>query len=155
MNDAASDQTVPPVDKTIRVRASQARAFEAFTAEINDWWPLAKHSIESENAVALVLEPKTGGAIYQTMADGSTIPWGRVETFDPPSRLVLSWHIGVPPEQASRVEITFKEAGDGMTEVRLIHSGFEAMAPDEAASVRNHYDAGWVSVFETSYAGFF
>jgi len=34
---------VAPVKKSVRVSASQARAFEVFTARFDSWWPKSHH----------------------------------------------------------------------------------------------------------------
>lgn len=49
----------------------------------------------------------------------------------PPRRVVLSWHITPAwtyepdPAQASRVEVTFHDLGDGTTRVDLLHDRIE------------------------------
>ncbi|MER9080840.1 hypothetical protein [Mesorhizobium sp. M0895] len=39
-----------------------------------------------------VLEPKTGGYLYDRGTDGSVCRWARVLAYDPPNRLLLSWN---------------------------------------------------------------
>jgi hypothetical protein len=57
------------------------------------WWPLATHKIGKAKAVDTVIEPRVGGRWYERGDDGSTCDWGRVPSWEPPSRLVLSWDI--------------------------------------------------------------
>jgi len=146
---------VKPVEKLISVKATPKDAFRAFAFETDHWWPIAEHSIDAANTDRMVLEPWQDGAIYQVQKDGSKIPWGSVTTFDPPNRLVLAWHIGFPAENASTVEVTFVDDGDGNTDVRLSHSDFEAMSPDDAENLSIGYGQGWVSVFEVHYREYF
>ena len=49
-----------PVRKTIRVRATQARAFEVFTAGLHKWWP-RDHGIVGSPIAQNVFEAKAGG----------------------------------------------------------------------------------------------
>ena len=52
--------TMAPVRKTIRVRATQARAFEVFTAGLHKWWP-RDHGIVGSPIAQNVFEAKAGG----------------------------------------------------------------------------------------------
>jgi uncharacterized protein YndB with AHSA1/START domain len=155
MNKVDQIQRVAPIEKTVQVKSTPENAFKAFTEEIAAWWPLDRHSLDSENADSLVFEAELGGAVYQTMKDGSTIPWAKVQSFSPPDGFVLDWHIGVPPENSSRVELSFTDIGDGLTEVVLHHSEFENSAPDDPETYRGHFANGWVTVFEDCFAGHF
>ncbi|MBT3989307.1 MAG: hypothetical protein HON14_18865 [Rhodospirillaceae bacterium] len=155
MNKVNQIQRVAPIEKKVRVKSTSEAAFKAFTEEIASWWPLDRHSLDSENVDSLVFEAELGGAIYQTMKDGTTIPWAKVQKFTPPDGFVLDWHIGVEPENASRVEVTFSDAGDGMTEVTLLHSDFENSSPEDPEAYKGHYANGWVTVFEDCFAGHF
>lgn len=149
---AGTISVIAPVEKMIRVRATPERAFEAFTKELGVWWPIETNSLDTENAEAIVLEPKIGGRLYQRQKDGSIIEWATVEVMDAPERLVLSWFVGRAPTQSSTVEITFQDVGGGLTEVRLVHSGFENMEVDDPQDHRDRYDNGWVNVFDRRFA---
>lgn len=143
---------VAPVDKTIRVRATPERAFEAFTAELGQWWPIETNSLDSENAAEIVLEPRHGGRLFQRQKDGSVIEWATVTTFDPPERLALAWYVGRGPDQASTVTVMFKDIGAGLTEVHLVHDNFEGLGVDNPQDHRDRYNNGWVNVFDRAYA---
>ena len=141
-----------PIRKTIEVPCAPAEAFRIFTAEIDRWWPKDTHSAsagEGKVALSVTMEPREGGAVYETGYDEETRPWGTVREWSPPDRVVLSWHIGAPPENTTVVEVTFHGEDEG-TCVTLVHSGWEN-APDP--SMRDRYDSGWVKVFEEKYAG--
>lgn len=141
-----------PIRKTIEVPCKPADAFRVFTAEIDSWWPKASHSLsagEGTAAAGITMEPREGGALFETRPDGGTHPWGMVKVWSPPERVVFSWHVGAPPENATTVEVTFREEGGG-TRVTLVHSDWENAA---SPSARDHYDSGWVEVFEKSFAG--
>jgi uncharacterized protein YndB with AHSA1/START domain len=85
--------TVAPVRKSINVAAAPDRAFHVFTAGMSRWW-IKSHSINKKSPIKdIVIEPKAGGRWYERGEDGSTCDWGRVLSWEPPTRLVLSWEI--------------------------------------------------------------
>jgi uncharacterized protein YndB with AHSA1/START domain len=136
--------SVEPVRKSVAVPATPQRAFELFTAHIQDWWPLRTHSVGTEHAVGVAFGEGVGGAITETMADGSTSAWGTITDWEPPYRVAFTWHAGTPEAEATRVEVTFTQDEPGSTVVRLVHSGWERR-PD-GASAREGYDSGWEPV---------
>lgn len=135
---------VDPLIKTARVGLPPTEAFDLFTARMSVWWPLATHSVGLDRATDVAVEPRVGGSIVETIADGSTSVWGTIEVWDPPNRLRFTWHPGTPPGEATLVEVRFRDADTGTT-VELIHTGWERR-PDGAAA-RAQYDPGWDFVF--------
>ena len=133
-----------PVRKTVTVRPGVEETFRLFTEDIALWWPKDRYSVSQERTRDVVLEPGVGGAVYEIRDDGKTFPWGRVETWDPPGRLVLSWHPGREPEVAQEVEVRFT-AVDGGTRVDLEHRDWSRLGA-EAATVRERYAGGWEEV---------
>ena len=142
---------VPPIEKSVVVRCDPARAFEAFTAEIGQWWPLQMFSVAQGNARTATIEPKAGGRIYETAADGSTHDWGRVLSWSPPSGFAMTWHPGRAADPHTVVELSFA-AEDGATRVRLVHRGWETLGKDGAES-RERYNGGWDMVLGQAFAG--
>ena len=136
--------SVEPVRKSITVPAAPERAFELFTAHIQEWWPLRTHSVGGEHAVGVVFGDGVGAPIIETMADGTTSVWGTVTDWEPPHRVAFTWHAGTPEDEATRVEVTFTQDRPGSTVVRLVHSGWDRR-PD-GASAREGYDSGWEPV---------
>jgi hypothetical protein len=138
--------TTPNLDlhKRAKISPPPTEAFELFTKHMAAWWPLATFSVGMEQATSVEVEPGVGGRIVETMADGSTSVWGTVELWKPPDRIRFTWHPGTPAEEATRVEVTFRQAGSG-TIVELIHSGWENRPDGAAASAQ--YDSGWDLVF--------
>ena len=136
--------SVEPVRKTVTVPAAPQRAFELFTAHIQEWWPLRIHSVGTEHAVGIAFGEGTGAMIVETLADGTTSVWGTVTQWEPPHRVAFTWHPGTPEAEATLVEVTFTQGGPGSTVVRLVHSGWERR-PD-GASAREGYDSGWEPV---------
>lgn len=141
---------VPPVVKTVTVRAPPERAFALF-ADIGSWWPLARVHTGPDPA-ACAIEPRIGGRIYERAADGKETDWGTVLAYEPPRRLSFSWLVRLSAEQEQLVEISFTPESDG-TRVELTHSGWEKLG-DAAAAQRERYDRGWVLVFEQCFADY-
>jgi uncharacterized protein YndB with AHSA1/START domain len=143
---------VPAVVKVVRVRCTPAQAFARFTRDIDRWWPLSTHSLFKDDATSVAFEPVVGGRLFERNASGDEHVWGRVTAWDPPHGLAFSWHVGRSPETAQRVELAFTPCPGG-TEVRLVHSGWEALA-QRAATMRDEYERGWNVVFVERYGRF-
>lgn len=144
---------IQPVVKSIEVSCDPATAFEIFTKRIAKWWPLDGHSVSAmsgHTAKLLTLEPRNGGLLYETSADGKREDWGSVQIWEPGRRLMLKWHVMGPASQATQVDIQFTRTPDG-TRVDLVHSGWEILG-ENAQERRDSYSKGWVRVFETNYA---
>lgn len=140
-----------PVKKAVTVPLPPAQAFDLFTARIASWWPLGERfSISGPRAMTCAIEPRVGGAVYEVRDDGERLPWGKVLAWDPPRRLLLSWHPGKSPDVAQAVEVTFAIDGNG-TRVELVHREWQKLGSD-AARVRDSYDGGWETVFLGAYA---
>ena len=93
-------------------------------------------------------EPPAAGVAYTSvLPDGSVAVDGVIEEFDPPHRLVQTWHVRYDPalaaEPVSRVTWTLEQAGEGLVRLRVTH-GDLALSPLTWASVKN----GWVYVLD-------
>ena len=142
---------VPPVVKTVTVRAAPARAFALFADDLARWWPLPRvHT--GPDPVDCAIEPRVGGRVFERAADGRETAWGTVLAYDPPHRLAFSWIVGLSAEQEQRVEIRFT-AEDRGTRVELTHSGWEKLG-DAAVSRRERYDRGWATIFEQCFVDY-
>ncbi|KKN79482.1 hypothetical protein LCGC14_0339410 [marine sediment metagenome] len=142
-----------PVVKTIDVPCDQATAFRIFTQNMDAWWPKDRHSISAktgDTARSVSMEPRAGGVVTEIGHDGTHHHWGSVREYEPNARLSLLWHINLPAEQATLVDIAFEPQETG-TRVTLRHHGWEAMG-DAAQTMRDGYESGWVGVFETAFA---
>jgi uncharacterized protein YndB with AHSA1/START domain len=136
---------VPPVVKVVRVACDRRDAFERFTRDIDRWWPLRTHSMFKEHAASVALEPRVGGRLVERNAAGDEQQWGSVTAWQPPERVAFTWHVGRGPENAQTIEVTFSPCAEG-TEVRLVHSGWEALT-ERGAAMRDEYNRGWELVF--------
>jgi uncharacterized protein YndB with AHSA1/START domain len=139
-----------PVRKSVHVDRPPDEAFAVFTTGLGRWWPLASHSLGQARAVTCVMEERAGGAIYETNDAGERFPWGQVVTWEPPRRIVMTWHPGQPPEAAQEVEVRFSPDGGG-TRVELEHRGWQKLG-QRAAESRDAYDHGWVDVLGVHFA---
>ena len=126
MGDPQRSGTDPnSVQKVVTVQAPQDVAWRVFTEKIGTWWPLANYKIGKAKAVDAVIEPHVGGRWFERGEDGSTCDWGRVLSWEPPSRLVLSWDISADwqadPNLKTEVEVRFIRHAENMTRVELEH----------------------------------
>jgi len=118
-------------------------AFALFTDRITEWWPVEPHSIAGADVSFITVEPLEGGFVYETDNAGVRHNWATVLLYDVPRKLVLDWYPGHSPADATRVEVTFTEAGDGCL-LRLTHTGWS----DDAAERRSSYNTGWDLVLD-------
>ena len=113
------------VRKVVSVQASPAVAWKVFTEKMGTWWPLAVYKIGKANAVDAIIEPRVGGRWYERGDDGSTCEWGSVLSWEPPSRLILSWDISADwqydPNLKTEIEVRFIAEGKDSTRVELEH----------------------------------
>ena len=93
-------------------------------------------------AVDIVLEPRVGGRIYERLDDGREIDWGEVTAWEPPVRLASLWHIRRDRADATDVELTFADGGDGTTRIEIVHSGWERLGA-AADEWRDANRGGW------------
>jgi uncharacterized protein YndB with AHSA1/START domain len=135
---------IQAVNKSLVVDCSPERAFEVFTREIGSWWPVHSHSIGEDKVAEVVFEEEVGGRIFERHEGGGEKEWGRLLSWEPPARFVMSWYPGKDASQATELEVRFAAEGDG-TRVELEHRGWEIFA-DQAQETRNNYDGGWGSV---------
>jgi uncharacterized protein YndB with AHSA1/START domain len=138
---------IAPLRKTVTVNRPPDEAFRIYTEGIATWWPLETHS-PSGKAETVVMEPREGGRLYERTRDGEEVDWGEILVWEPPHRVVHTWHLG--RHAVTEVEVRFTAQGDG-TRVELVHRGWESHG-NYAAEVRAQYDGGWDYVFGERYA---
>jgi uncharacterized protein YndB with AHSA1/START domain len=142
--------TVDAVRKTVTVDCGLEHAFRIFTEGIGSWWPLHTHSISaggpSGTPEIFVLEPRSGGRLFERTRDGSECEWGRILVWEPPGRLVLEWSVN-PEAPSTEVEVRFSAHGE-RTQVELEHRGWERFPPEHGPKARASYASagGWEEV---------
>lgn len=145
--------TIPAVQGTIIVTAPIETAFRVFTEGFDTWWPRTYHIGQAEMAAA-VLERREGGRWYERGVDGTECEWGRVLAWEPPHRLVLSWHINgqwqydPDPLRASEVEVSFTAKGPRETLVELRHHRLERHTDGQTLRDQVGGDGGWNGLLE-------
>jgi uncharacterized protein YndB with AHSA1/START domain len=133
--------SIAEVRKAVTVDTSPPRAFELFTKEIQQWWPLPTHSVGEQHAASVAFGEGVGATIVETLADRTTAIWGTVTRWEPPHLVAFTWHPGNPESEAGLVEVTFTLDESGGTIVELVHTGWERR-PD-GLRARAGYETGW------------
>jgi uncharacterized protein YndB with AHSA1/START domain len=147
---------VEPVRKSITVASPVDRAFATFTERIADWWPTDTHSIgaydDKVETEEIVFVGGEGGRLYERVSDGRECNWGEIVVWEPPSRVVLTWHPGYEdPSEFTELEVRFTADGEG-TRVDLEHRGWERLG-DRAQEASRGYNEGWNFVLDRYVAG--
>jgi len=132
------------VEKSVTVSVPVERAFEVFTAEIGTWWPLRTHAVDTERSETVVMEGRVGGRLFERTPTGEEHVWGTLVGWEPPNRIVYSWHPGRGEETAQEVEITFSPEAEG-TRVDIRHYGWEKLG-DRLEETIASYNEGWDKV---------
>jgi uncharacterized protein YndB with AHSA1/START domain len=92
------------------------------TKEMGSWWP-ATHHIAKTPFAEIVVEPRVGGRWFERDSDGGECDWGKVLVFDPPKRLIVSWHLQADwhydPDVARASEVVFEFIAEGPEATRL------------------------------------
>lgn len=132
---------IEPIELTFDVACSPAHAFDTWTRRTSIWWPVS-HSVSTQRGLTVTFEPHVGGRIVERTPDGTEHEWGRVLAWEPPSRIVYSWHLRADVADATEVEIWFRPATAGGTRVEIEHRGWERLGA-AAEQRKNANDAGW------------
>jgi hypothetical protein len=121
-----ADKDDNAIRRSIQVDCEIEDAFRLFTEQFNDWWPLASYSIEGKDFRTCVIEPWTGGRVFERNRSGEEREWGTVTNWDPPNRVAFRWHPGrTDKREDETVDVRFDSAAHG-TRVTVIHSGWDA-----------------------------
>jgi uncharacterized protein YndB with AHSA1/START domain len=133
------------IRKAVTVGVPVETAFRVFTEEVGSWWPLATKSVGQAEAEKLVIEPREGGRVYERVRSGEEHDWGVILEWQPPHRLVFTWHPGRGPETSQEVEVRFAASSGDETLVELEHRGWERLV-ETAEEIPDHYESGWEEV---------
>ena len=118
----------------IRVNATPARAFTAFTEEIAQWWrPNGLFQFMRGRSGVLSFEQGPNGRLIETYEDGTVFVIGEVRVWAPPHRLVVAWRQeSFAPDQTTELHVRFEEAGE-QTRVTVEHFGWDTIPQRHAA----------------------
>jgi uncharacterized protein YndB with AHSA1/START domain len=131
-----------PLVHEFTVDCAPEHAWSVWAERTSLWWP-ATHSVSGEPE-AVVIEPCAGGRIFERAPGGEEHDWGRVRAWEPPRRLVYSWHLRQDAADATEVEITFAAAGHS-TAVRIVHRGWERLGA-RGPELRERNVRGWAGL---------
>jgi uncharacterized protein YndB with AHSA1/START domain len=135
---------IEPLRLSYEIGCSADHAFDVWTTKVSTWWPKG-HSTSGDPHTSVVLEPRLGGRIYERTTDGTEIDWGEITRWEPPHRLGYLWHIRRDRQDATDVEVSFVDLGNGTTRLEIVHTGWERLGA-EGASWREANTAGWESL---------
>lgn len=114
-----------PLRLEVEVACPPATAFAVWTERTSMWWP-ASHTTTAADGLTVTIEGAVGGRIYERTPAGEEVEWGRVLVWEPPHRLVCTWHLRQDAADATEVELRFEPSGDGCL-VRIEHRGWERL----------------------------
>lgn len=122
---------------SVSVAVPPARAFQVFTADIDQWWRRGMKFRQSTSRSSLLcIEPKVGGRLFEEFETGGSkrvIEVGRVRVWEPPRLLAFSWrNANFAPQEETQVEILFEPSASG-TLVTVTHSGLAALRAEHPA----------------------
>lgn len=148
---APVDAGPAPIEVTVEVAVEPAAAFELFTSRLDQWWPVATHSVGGlPRVVSVRAEPgpegaMVGGTVTEHWDDGGSSVWGTILDWDPPAGFTMTWHPGSDPATATEVSVSFTAVGPRRSQVRLVHRRWERLG-ERAIARRDGYATGWVTV---------
>jgi uncharacterized protein YndB with AHSA1/START domain len=120
----------------LRVKATPERAFQAFVDEIGDWWRPSVLFQTTPRPGRLAFEAGEGGRLIETRTNGKVFEIGRIQSWEPPKRLVFSWRqASFPLDLHTQIEVCFEAVGEE-TRVSVEHRGFDKVPADSAARHR-------------------
>jgi uncharacterized protein YndB with AHSA1/START domain len=138
------------VRKSLLVECSREHAFQIFTEHMGQWWP-ATHHVGDTPFRDVIVEPRTGGRWYEIDVQERQGAWGHVLAWEPPHRVVLSWHLNTKfafdPDlgRASEIHVRFVAEAPTKTRMEFEHRGLERHGEGYQA-LRDMLDNGWVTV---------
>ena len=110
-------------------------------------------TLASSRYETAILEGKVGGRWYERATDGTECEWGSVLAWDPPAKVVLSWHLqpdwGYDPIRRRRARWRCGSLPQSVlpTLVELEHRNLERHG-DGGAKLRDSVDGGWGPIVE-------
>jgi uncharacterized protein YndB with AHSA1/START domain len=138
---------IEPLRLSFDIEAPAEHAFEVWTMRLSHWWPKG-HSASGDPDTVVALEPRPGGRIFERTSDGTEIDWGEITLWQPPTKLGYSWHINRPRSDATDVELTFVDLGDGTTRLDIVHAGWERLGA-EGEGWLDANSGGWAALLVT------
>ena len=143
----------PPVRRSTTVRSGREHTFDVFVRTIGVWWPADPFSAGRDRVRDITVQRRLGGQVSEVWDDGTVVEWGRLSTWEPPARFVMSWLATPAPTE---VELTFVELGPSLTRASVEHRGWEALTDEQLSEDcalpggynGGAYIAGWTCILE-------
>lgn len=135
---------IEPIRISFEVQCPPDHAFQVWTEKTSRWWPTS-HTVSEKPGLNVIFEGRQGGRVFERTVDGGEIDWGEITVWEPPRKLGYLWFIRTDRSDATDVEITFHEAGDGATRVEIEHRGWERLA-ERGQPWREANVGGWNGV---------
>jgi uncharacterized protein YndB with AHSA1/START domain len=132
---------IEPIRLVVELDCPAEHAFEVWTARIGTWWPV-DHTASGQPGLAVILEGRPGGRIFERTPAGAEHDWGEVLAWEPPARLVYSWHLRRDRADATEVEIRFVPVERSRTRVEIEHRAWERLGA-EGKAWRDRNRGGW------------
>jgi uncharacterized protein YndB with AHSA1/START domain len=142
------------IKRTLHLEVPIEKAFQVFTERMGLWWP-ASHHVGGTPFKDILIDKKKGGRWYEINVEGLECIWGTVLVYEPPKKVVLSWHLqpdwsfNADLARASEVALEFQAEGPEMTRVEFEHRhldrhglGWEKMREQVGA------DGGWPMILK-------
>ena len=108
--------------RTMHVDVPIERAFKVFTEKMGAWWPQSHH-VGGTPFKDILIDPRAGGRWYEINAKGEECVWGSVLAWEPPKKVVLSWHLqpdwSFSPDMAKASEVALEFVAEGPEKTRL------------------------------------
>ena len=138
------------VKRTLHVAVPIEHAFRTLAEKMGTWWP-GTHHIAKMPFAEVVVEPRAGGRWFERDAAGVECEWGTVLEYEPPTKLVLAWHLQADfhydpnPGLASEVVFELIPEGPEATRVEFQHLHLERHGQGWE-KLRASVDGGWALV---------
>ena len=133
---------IEPIRLELEVDCAAEQAFRVWTALTSRWWP-ADHTVSVEPDLEVVFEPRVGGRIFERTAAGAEHDWGEIRVWEPPSRLVYTWHLRQDRADATEIELRFVPlSGGSRTRLEIEHRNWERLG-DRGVARRDANFGGW------------
>lgn len=139
----SATSVIEPIRLEVTVRRPIEEAFRQFTGRISEWWPTQQYSFGPDRSPEVLMEPYAGGRFYERYKDGGEFTVGEVLRWEPPRRVVFTWH-GVW-DAATEVSVLFTPVEPSVTRVQLVHAGWERLG-GIGQERRDQYLNGWPAV---------
>lgn len=125
-----------PIVAETTVPVARMKAFVGFTAQMGEWWdPLL--TPDAGTFTGIEVDPE--GDVSTVHDGGDNYVFGRMTTWEPHEELVMDFWLGHAPAYPTELRVTFTDADDESTTVRLEHRGWNA--DNEAAHDKyDHWD---------------